>query len=153
MTTATLEREIMKYKVPGGSLFKKIIVRLIPRPIENKKMHGIYSQITTLLMEAVEDGVFDRHPKERESVETFIRSVAHFLQEYEKKKFPRGAVTPEDILSFLMEQHDLTQNDIAAELGGQPAASMILNGKRKLNREQIERLSHRLHMSPGVFFA
>ncbi len=153
MTTATLARKIMKYEAHDGSLYKKIIVRLIPRPIENKKMHGIYSQVTTMLMEAVEEGVFARHSKEREDVETFIRSVAHFLQEYEKKEFPRGSVTPEDVLSFLMEQHDLTQNDIAEELGGQPAASMILNGKRKLNREQIERLSDRFHISPGVFFA
>ena len=63
---------------------------MIPRPIENRKMHGIYSKVLTMLMEAVEEGVFDQHPKEREAVETYIRSVAHFLQEYESQEFPRG---------------------------------------------------------------
>ena len=104
-------------------------------------------------MEAIEEGVFNRHRKEREAVETYIRSVAHFLQEYETKAFPQGPVTPEDKLRFLMEEHDLTQNDIAHELGGQPAASMILNGKRNLSRDQIDRLSQRFHISPATFFA
>ena len=153
MTTATLERQIMKYEAQNGPLFKKVIVRLIPRPIENKKMHGIYSKVLTMLMEAVEEGVFDRHSKEREAVETYIQSVAHFLQEYESKEYPRGQVTPEEMLRFLMEQHDLTQSDVAEELGGQPAASMILHRKRKLNRDQIERLSQRFHISPATFFA
>lgn len=152
MTTATLERQIMKHEAQDGPLFKKVVLRLIPRPIDNRKMHGIYSKILTMLMEAVEEGFFDRHIQEKHAVETYIRSVAHFLQEYETKEFPRGKVTPEDMLHFLMEQHDLTQNDLAEELGGQPAASMILNGKRKLNRDQIERLSRRFSIKPATFF-
>ncbi len=51
-----------------------------------------------------------------------------------------------------MDQHKLTQYDLAAELGGQPVVSAILNGKRKLNRRQIERLAARFHVSPASFY-
>ena len=48
MTLATLSREIMKHEAQNGALFKKMIIRLIPRPIENKSMHALYANLLTM---------------------------------------------------------------------------------------------------------
>ena len=63
-----------------------------------------------------------------------------------------GAATPEAMLRFLMEQNDLSQYDIASEVGGQPVVSDIFHGKRKLTRDHIERLAKRFGVRPATFF-
>ena len=70
-----------------------------------------------------------------------------------KKTFPVAASTPEDILRFLLEQNNLTQYDIAEEMGGQPVVSDVLRGKRRLTREHIERLSARFQVGPATFYS
>ena len=88
----------------------------------------------------------------RAVVQEYIKSVTPFLEKYEKKSFPLKSATLEEVLRFLMEQNDLSQYDLASDLGGQPVVSDILHGKRKLTREHIERLSKRFGVSPAVFF-
>ena len=56
-----------------------------------------------------------------------------------------------DALKFLMEQHDINQNDLNNEIGSQGVVSEILNGKRQLNVTQIRKLSERFKVSPGTF--
>ena len=48
--------------------------------------------------------------------------------------------------------YPLSQRDIAAELGSESTVSLVLSGKRRLNRDHIARLSQRFHVSPSVFF-
>jgi HTH-type transcriptional regulator/antitoxin HigA len=86
------------------------------------------------------------------AVEQYLRTVIPFVEEYEKRAFPIGSATPEEVLKFLMEQHELSQYDLAKELGGQPVVSAILRGKRKLTREHIECLSKRFAVSPATFY-
>ena len=81
----------------------------------------------------------------------YLSAVIPFIEQYEKKEFPIGPATPEEVLGFLMEQHDLSQYDLAKELGGQPVVSQILRGKRRLTREHIERLSKRFGVTPATF--
>ena len=57
-----------------------------------------------------------------------------------------------DVLRFLLEQNGLSHRDIASELASESTVSLILSGKRQLNRAHIERLSERFHVSPVVFF-
>jgi HTH-type transcriptional regulator/antitoxin HigA len=59
---------------------------------------------------------------------------------------------PIDVLRFLLEQNGLSQRDIAAELGSESTVSLVLSGKRRLNRDHIARLSQRFRVSPAVFF-
>jgi HTH-type transcriptional regulator/antitoxin HigA len=59
---------------------------------------------------------------------------------------------PVEVLRFLIEQHGLKQKDLAEVFGTRSIVSEVLSGKRKLNREHIERLSQKFHVSPEVFF-
>jgi len=73
-------------------------------------------------------------------------------------ELPQGAweqqpdADPIDVLRFLLDQNGLSQRDIATELGSESTVSLVLSGKRRLNRDHIARLSERFHVSPSVFF-
>ena len=51
-----------------------------------------------------------------------------------------------------MDANGLRQKDLADDLGGESIVSLILKEKRQLNRKQMEKLIHRFHISPAVFF-
>jgi len=57
-----------------------------------------------------------------------------------------------EVLKELIETNGLRQKDLADDLGGESIVSLILKGKRQLNRQQMEKLSHRFQVSPPVFF-
>lgn len=151
MTVETLERKLRPFEDPvTHPLLKWLYLHLPPQPIASRKMHRAYAEVASILMKERETGALDA--SDRAAVAKYLRSVIPFIGGYEKKEFPGGSVTPEDMLRFLMEQNDLTQDDLAKELGGQPAVSYVLNGRRKLTREQISRLSRRFHVAEATFY-
>ena len=60
---------------------------------------------------------------------------------------------PTDIalLRTLMRQHHLTGSDLP-EIGDKTMVSKVLNGKRVLSRQAIEKLSARFGIRPAMFF-
>jgi HTH-type transcriptional regulator/antitoxin HigA len=113
-------------------------------------MYDHYREVARILM--LETEMNEYSTSIRNIVNDYLNSLFPFIETYEKKHFDIGRATPEEILAFLMEQNDLSQYDLASELGGQPVVSDILNGKRKLTRDHIERLSKRFGISPATFF-
>jgi HTH-type transcriptional regulator / antitoxin HigA len=55
-------------------------------------------------------------------------------------------------LRELMEANNLPQKDLIPEFGTESIVSEVLNGRRQLNKDHIERLSKRFRISPAVFF-
>lgn len=51
-----------------------------------------------------------------------------------------------------MDQQGLKQKDLAEVFGTPSIVSEVLSGKRKLNYEQIRKLSERFQVSPELFF-
>ncbi|OGH63907.1 MAG: hypothetical protein A3I06_05035 [Candidatus Lindowbacteria bacterium RIFCSPLOWO2_02_FULL_62_12] len=151
VTIQTLEKKILRYKGPIQNRFLKRLYDLLPpMPIRNRQMHQDYAKVAGILMEELEQDVTRSH---RAAIERYLEAIVPFIVEYEKKEYPRQQVSPENMLGFLMEQNGMSQYDLADDLGGQSVVSDILNGKRKLSREHIERLSKRFHISPASFFA
>ena len=150
MTAETLERKLRPLELSFDSeLLRWLYLHLPPRPIKNKKMHQGYAEATRILMREREK----LDPASREAVAQYLSAVIPFVESYEKAAFPLPSATPEDLLAFLMDQNNLSQYDLADDLGGQPVVSEILHGKRKLTREHIERLSKRFGVSPGTFYS
>lgn len=151
MTAQTLERKLKPFERPvEGDLLKWLYLHLPPRPIYSRKSHQDYSQAVSILMLELEAG--NLSVDNRRSIEQYLKAVVPFIEDYEKKEFPRKDVSPEKMLRFLMERNHLNQYDMAKYLGGQSVVSAILGGKRQLTRDQIERLGARFHLSPGAFF-
>jgi HTH-type transcriptional regulator/antitoxin HigA len=150
MTIATLEKKLKPLQAPiDNELLRWLYLRLPPQPIKSKKMHHGYSDAIRILMR--ESGNLDAD--NRAAVGSYLSAVIPFIEQYEKSEFPIGPATPEEMLGFLIEQHDLSQYDLAKELGGQPVVSQILRGKRRLTREHIERLSKRFGVTPATLYA
>jgi HTH-type transcriptional regulator/antitoxin HigA len=84
--------------------------------------------------------------------EEAIELLTLLIERYESEHFPAPDADPVDVLRFLLAQNGLSQRDVSPELGSESTVSLILAGKRQLNRNHIERLSRRFHVSPSVFF-
>lgn len=90
----------------------------------------------------------DPTPDEEEAIEL----MTLLIERYEQERYPVPEAEPSDVLRFLLEQNSLSQRDIAPELGSESTVSLVLSGKRQLNRDHIARLSRRFNISPAVFF-
>jgi len=90
------------------------------------------------------------HPTREE--EEAIGLLTLLIEQYEAERYPVPDAAPVEVLRFLLDQAGLSQRDIAAELGSESTVSLVLSGKRQLNRDHIARLSRRFHVSPAVFF-
>ncbi len=56
------------------------------------------------------------------------------------------------VLRMLMDSHGLMQKDLVPEFGVESTVSLVLSGKRKMNRDHIAALAKRFNISPAVFF-
>jgi HTH-type transcriptional regulator/antitoxin HigA len=90
----------------------------------------------------------DPTPEEEDAIELMTLLV----ERYESERYPMPEAEPADVLRFLLERNSLSQRDIASELGSESTVSLVLAGKRQLNRDHIARLSRRFNVSPAVFF-
>ena len=152
MTLSTLEQKLRPFEDPvSDPLSKWLYTHFPPRPITTRKMHSHYREAVQILMHTMGEDGCDRAM--RLLIQDYLDSVLPFIEEYEKKEFPVAGASPEEVLTMLLEQNELSQYDIAREVGGQPVVSEILSGKRKLTRDHIERLSKRFHVSPATFYA
>ena len=90
----------------------------------------------------------DPTPDDQEAIELMTLLV----ERYEAERYPVPEAEPVDVLRFLLERNSLSQRDLAAEFGSESTVSLVLSGKRQLNRDHIARLSRRFNVSPAVFF-
>lgn len=150
MTIQTLERKVsLPPFAEGNPIYTDLIRRYPPQPIESKHMHKDYTRLAGRLMALLED---DLPARDRQGIEQYLKVLIPFIRAFEAENYPRGKAEPEDVLRFLMEQNNLKEMDLSGELGGQSVVSCILNGKRRLTRDQIKRLSRRFHVSEASFY-
>lgn len=84
--------------------------------------------------------------------EEAIALLSLLIEQYESYTYRIPDADPIDILRSLLDQHGLSQRDLASDLGSETTVSLILSGRRQLTRDHIARLSHRFHVEPSVFF-
>jgi HTH-type transcriptional regulator / antitoxin HigA len=87
-------------------------------------------------------------PAEKE----FAELLTLLIEDFEEKHYRLPRSSPLAVLQFLMEQHSLKQKDLVDVFGSPSIVSEVLSGKRSLNKDYIERLSARFHVSPELFF-
>src|SRR5690349_14118768 len=77
--------------------------------------------------------------------------ISHMISMYDERQNNKlKGISGIKALKFLMQQHNLKQTDLP-EIGSQGVVSEILNGKRKLNLNQIKKLAERFHVSVETF--
>ena len=122
---------------------KYLVKEEAPKIISSPRQHQAYiSRLLDLQRKA------HRTAEETETAKLLVVLVA----DYEAKHFIVEKASGVEVLKELMESNGLRQKDLADDLGGESIVSLILKEKRQLNRQQMEKLSHRFHVSPAVFF-
>ena len=94
------------------------------------------------LDELIEEGHTDLEP--------LCNYVISKITQYDEQ-YPLPDVSGESMLQFLMEQHGHKLKNLS-DVAPMSVISDILNGKRKLNKNHIDKLSKKYHISPAVFF-
>lgn len=114
-------------------------------PIRNERDYTRMQNLMDNLLREVGDDENHRYADLLDLVSTLIA-------QYEETNFPWNKVSkPEEVLKFLMEQHDLKQSDLKEEVGSQGVVSEILAGDRTINARQAKALAKRFGVSPAVF--
>jgi HTH-type transcriptional regulator/antitoxin HigA len=121
----------------------EMIRRGAPRVIHTDKELAEYTQALFALTAKA-----DPTPEDEEAIELMTLLV----ERYEQERYSIPPAEPADVLRFLLDHNRLSQRDIAPELGSESTVSLVLSGKRQLNRDHIARLSRRFNVSPAVFF-
>lgn len=114
-----------------------------PRVITSDEQLDDY---TNTLLELREQRVMTAEERE------YARLLAALIEKYEAEHYPIAAATPEEVLAELIEQNGLKQRDLIPILGAESVVSEIVNGKRPLSKNNIEKLSKRFRVSPAIFF-
>jgi HTH-type transcriptional regulator / antitoxin HigA len=122
---------------------KYLVKEEAPKIISSAQQHATYIQ---RLLELQRKAY--RTAEETETAKLLIVLIA----DYEAKHFTIEKVSGVEVLRELMDANGLRQKDLADDLGGESIVSLILKEKRQLNRQQMEKLSRRFHVSPAVFF-
>ncbi len=91
-------------------------------------------------------------PKLSAAEQEAVGLLTLLIEHYENLRYPLPEARSVEVLRLLLERNGVSQGQITPELGFQASASLILLGKRQLNRGHIARLSQRFNVSPAVFF-
>jgi HTH-type transcriptional regulator/antitoxin HigA len=91
------------------------------------------------------------NPGERD----YLDAITAFVEAYDDEHYriDTSRVTPRQLLEFMMEQHGITQSDLATLLGSKVEASFLLSGRRNPSRAQCVVLGKKFGIEPGLFFA
>ena len=122
---------------------KYLLKEEAPKIISSAQQHETYIQRLLELQRKAH-----RTAEETETAKLLIVLIA----DYEAKHFKIERVSGVEVLKELMAANGLRQKDLADDLGGESIVSLVLKEKRQLNRQQMEKLSQRFHVSPAVFF-
>jgi HTH-type transcriptional regulator/antitoxin HigA len=91
------------------------------------------------------DRLLDLDPPPHSEAYERLEFLSVLVHAYEERHFPlEQLTTPQDVVTFMLEQKGLSQTDLAQWLGGERPMQAFLQGTGSLSLPQIERL--RIHL-------
>ncbi len=79
-----------------------------------------------------------------------LEFLSVLVEHYEDERYPMGAVTPQQAVTFMLEQKGLNRSDLDGMMGGKSRVSEFLNGKRELSKSQVEGLRRQLGIPADI---
>ena len=123
------------------------LVRAFPlRPLRNEREYDAAVKIMNRL--AIRDeGTLDAGEQD------YLDAITTFVAAYDEQHYPidTSDVKPLELLTGLMEQRGMSVSDLGRVIGSQPAASMIVNGKRGISRSQAKAIAAHFGIDAGAF--
>jgi HTH-type transcriptional regulator / antitoxin HigA len=128
---------------PISDNYLALLMAFPPRPIRGDEHHR----------EAVEvvNGLLDR-PALTSDEEDYLDVLGLLIADYEDSIYAHPEFTPVDRLRYLMEEHALTQAELARRAGvAVTSLSDILNDKRRISRKVRAKFAECFGVSPSFF--
>jgi HTH-type transcriptional regulator/antitoxin HigA len=91
------------------------------------------------------------HAQADVGAQAYLGALADLVYVYEQQHVTWPRVTGVEVLRHLMEEHGLTQSNLAPLFGGRSVVSAVLSGKRRLNLAHITRLAARFGLPVDAF--
>ena len=120
--------------------FKKVIGVTVVRTEED---YARARAVIEVLLDTI--GEEESHP-----LADVLDYLADQVTAYEEEHVVIPEAEPKEVLRFLMDQHELKQEDLA-DCAPQGRISDILNGRRAISKDIAKKLAHRFHVSPILF--
>ena len=105
-----------------------------------------YTRATAVMNQLLDDvGENENHP-----LADVLDYLSNQVIAYEADHVEIPDASPRDVLRFLMEQHNLSQTDLA-DCAPQSRISEILNGRREISKDMAKALAKRFGVGVEVF--
>ncbi len=116
----------------------------VPRPHvlrTDEEYDSAIAEIERLLDEGSEEGTeaYDR-----------LELLSVLVEHYEEERYPMGSVTPQEAVSFMLEQKGMSRADLDDVMGGKSRVSEFFSGKRELSKSQVEVLRSMLGIPADI---
>ena len=79
-----------------------------------------------------------------------LEFLSVLLEHYEEVHYPIGRGTPQQVVTFMLQQKGLNRSDLDAIMGGKSRVSEFFSGKRELSKSQIEGLRRTLGIPADI---
>ena len=119
------------------------LVRLhMPRPIRDENELGNATELIDLMA---------GHELSADQGD-YLDLLSDLVAKYEERTSPPViAITPTEVLKWLMEEHGMNVTDLGKLLGDRSLGPRVLSGERSLSKKHIRIVSERFKISPGAF--
>jgi HTH-type transcriptional regulator / antitoxin HigA len=124
--------------------YKELLFRYQPKLIRTEDENEKALAIVEELMHKK-----DRTIEEDELYELLIALIEKFEQEYYA---PDQTSSPHSMLLFLMEQQNISQENLVKIVGSSEIVSSIINGEKEINKEQAKDLGKFFNVEPSLFW-
>ena len=128
---------------PDAAKYSRLLAKVSPMMPRTVKENQRLLQLARPLIDKGES----RTPEETALVEVLIVLIHQFEQEYYKPERSK----PNEVLAYLMEEHDLRQRDLLSVFPTRSRVSEVLSGKRAITKEQAVLLAQRFSVDPSLF--
>src|SRR5258707_15835384 len=79
-----------------------------------------------------------------------MTAQARLIEAYGQSRWPGRAPSLPALLTYLMDQHDLSRADLAPLLGTRSRGREVMTGKRELSMSMVRRFRGRFQISPAL---
>ena len=133
--------------IPGtvNPTYKELLNEFVPRPIKSTADYlAVQDEVDRLLDKS------DLSPDEQD----YLDLLGALIMDYEERTEDEAdyELRGVELIKGLMELHDLKQKDLVPIFKTKSIVSAVLNGKRQLTIEHINKLSAFFHVPHGLFF-
>jgi HTH-type transcriptional regulator/antitoxin HigA len=126
-----------------NTIYRQLIMSFTPRVIQSEE--------DLEKTQAVVDQLLDQG-RLTESEEDYLDLLGILIHEYEQQKHLVSDIYGVELIQVLMGELNLKQKDLVSIFKTESIVSEVLNGKRKLTVEHIQKLAEFFQVSPAVFF-